>query len=133
MTPVFKILSARMSAYRHRIGGALIRGFTYFFGRTQLRSTFVALGLCLFAPLSHAADISDLSALNNLLCMITSEVSTAWLYAVGVILIIVGAVAIATSESTIVKLLSTMGIGLGIASAAIPIVQKHLSINYVCS
>jgi len=37
------------------------------------------------------------------------------------------------SESTIGKMISTVFVGLGLASVAIPIVKNHLMINYTCS
>lgn len=39
-------------------------------------------------------------------------------------MIIIGAIGIAQSESTIVKFVSTIGIGIGIAAACIPLLQK---------
>lgn len=103
------------------------------FGRGQLRSTLVATVLCLIAPLSHATDVSDLSGLNNFICLLTAEVNGGWLYGIGIAVIIFGAVAIATAESTIIKLLSTAVLGLGIAVAAVPIVKNHLGLTFTCT
>jgi hypothetical protein len=69
----------------------------------------------------------------GIVCLISAYISGPWLYAIGVVLIIVGAVAIGNSESTIGKMISTVFVGLGLASVAIPIVKNHLMINYTCS
>lgn len=123
----------RLRCHRRRFDVACMRTFKMLFGRGQIRSTLTALVLSLIAPLSHATDLSDFGPLNDMVCLISSEISGPWLYAIGVVLIIVGAIAIASSESTISKLISTVVIGLGIASVAIPIMKNHFKVSYVCS
>jgi hypothetical protein len=77
--------------------------------------------------------MSDLGSATDVICLISSYVSGPWLYAIGIVLIIIGAVAIANSESSIGKFISLVLVGLGIASCAIPIVKNHLKINYTCA
>lgn len=104
------------------------------FSRKELRSTLAAAVLAFAAPLASASgtDLSDLSTATDIVCLISTYISGPWLFVIGVVLMIVGAVAIATSESTIGKLISTVFVGLGFASAAVPIVKNHLKLNYVC-
>lgn len=103
------------------------------FSRRELRSTIVAAALAGFAPMASAVDLSDLGSATDVICLISSYVSGPWLYAIGIVLIIIGAVAIANSESSIGKFISLVLVGLGIASCAIPIVKNHLKINYTCA
>ncbi|MFL9995295.1 TrbC/VirB2 family protein [Paraburkholderia sediminicola] len=103
------------------------------FSRRELRSTIVAAALACFAPMASAVDMSDLGSATDVICLISSYVSGPWLYAIGIVLIIIGAVAIANSESSIGKFISLVLVGLGIASCAIPIVKNHLKINYTCA
>ena len=103
------------------------------FSRRELRSTIVAAVLACFAPMASAVDMSDMASATDVICLISSYVSGPWLYAIGIVLIIIGAVAIANSESSIGKFISLVLVGLGIASCAIPIVKNHLKINYTCA
>jgi hypothetical protein len=105
----------------------------FLFGRKEIRSTLVAVALASVAPMASAVDMSDLGSATGIVCLISAYISGPWLYAIGVVLIIVGAVAIGNSESTIGKMISTVFVGLGLASVAIPIVKNHLMINYTCS
>ncbi|MGF7136025.1 small-conductance mechanosensitive channel [Paraburkholderia sp. EB58] len=105
----------------------------FLFGRKEIRSTLVAVTLASVAPMASAVDMSDLGSATGIVCLISAYISGPWLYAIGVVLIIVGAVAIGNSESTIGKMISTVFVGLGLASVAIPIVKNHLMINYTCS
>jgi hypothetical protein len=106
---------------------------SFLFSRRQLRTTALAALLASFAPLASAVDMSDIGSATGIVCLISAYVSGPWLYAIGVVLIIVGAVAIANSESSIGKFISTGVIGLGLASVAIPIVKNHLGIMYTCA
>ena len=105
----------------------------FLFSRKEIRTTLVAALLASFAPMASAVDMSDLGSATGIVCLISAYISGPWLYAIGVILIIVGAVAIANSESNIGKMVSGVFVGLGLASVAIPIVKNHLMINYTCS
>ena len=134
MTLKLQSIFARLRAHRRQFDAKCLGVLKYLFGRGQVRSTLLALVLATVAPLSRAAtDLSDLSTLNSVICLISGEVSGPWLYGIGLVLIIVGAVAIASSESTIVKLLSTVVIGFGIASAAVPILKNHFDVSYTCT
>jgi hypothetical protein len=117
-----------------RRASARLRNLARFlFSRRQLRSTAIAALLAGFAPFASAVDMSDLGSATGIVCLISAYVSGPWLYAIGVVLIIVGAVAIANSESNIGKFISSCIIGLGLASVAIPIVKNHLNIVYTCA
>ncbi|WP_175958022.1 conjugal transfer protein TrbC [Burkholderia sp. BCC0405] len=105
----------------------------YLFGRGQRVSTLIALALTFAAPAAKAVDLSDLGNAANLVCLIQAYVSGPWLLGIGIVLIIVGAVAIANSESNIGKLLSTVIVGLGFASCATALVKNQLKINYTCA
>ena len=106
---------------------------TFLFSRKEIRTTLIAAGLASFAPMASAVDMSDLGSATGIVCLISAYISGPWLYAIGVILIIVGAVAIANSESTIGKMVSGVFVGLGLASVAVPIVKNHLGIVYTCA
>ncbi|MBU9589507.1 conjugal transfer protein TrbC [Burkholderia multivorans] len=105
----------------------------YYFGRGHRLSTLIALALTFAAPAAKAVDLSDLGSATAIICLIQAYVSGPWLMAIGVVLIIVGAVAIANSESNIGKFLSSVIVGIGLAACAIPIVKNQLKINYTCA
>lgn len=103
----------------------------------EITTTLLALMFSLISPLSMAqssssGSISDLSNASGLICMISNYISGPWLYGIGIVLIIVGAVAISSSESSIAKMTSTVFVGLGIAACAVNIVKDHLGISYTC-
>jgi hypothetical protein len=105
----------------------------FLFSRNEVRTTLVAASLAAFAPMASAVDMSDLGSATGIVCLISAYISGPYLYAIGVILIIIGSVAIANSESTIGKIVSGVFVGLGLASVAIPIVKNHLGIVYTCA
>ncbi|MEK7898054.1 TrbC/VirB2 family protein [Burkholderia contaminans] len=105
----------------------------YLFGRGQRLSTLTALLLTFAAPAAKAVDLGDMGNASDFICLIQAYVSGPWLYGIGIVLIIVGAVMISNSESNFGKFLSTIVVGLGVASCAIPIVKNHLKINYTCA
>ncbi|WP_321810300.1 MULTISPECIES: conjugal transfer protein TrbC [unclassified Burkholderia] len=105
----------------------------YLFGRGQRLSTLVALALTFAAPAARAVDLSDLGSATAFICLIQAYVSGPWLFGIGIVLIIVGAVAISNSESNIGKFVSSVIVGLGLAACAIPIVKNQLKINYSCA
>lgn len=88
---------------------------------TSLRLAPGAINV-LLGPTQARAD--ELASLSGFVCMIANFVKSGYLLAGGVIVIVIGAIAIAQSESTIVKFVSTIGIGIGIAAACIPLLQK---------
>jgi hypothetical protein len=100
----------------------------------EVVTTVLAIVLSLIAPLSMAqsTSISDLSTASGIICMISDYISGPWLYGIGIVLIIVGAVAISSSESSISKMISTVFVGLGLAACAVPIVKNHLGLSYTC-
>ncbi|QTB53471.1 TrbC/VirB2 family protein [Burkholderia pseudomallei] len=105
----------------------------YLFGRGNRISTLIALLISFATPAAKAVDLGDLGNASNFICLIQAYVSGPWLYGIGIVLIIVGAVMISNSESNFGKFLSTIVVGLGVASCAIPIVKNQLKINYTCA
>uniref|UniRef100_UPI003BEEDEF6 TrbC/VirB2 family protein n=1 Tax=Burkholderia arboris TaxID=488730 RepID=UPI003BEEDEF6 len=82
---------------------------------------------------ARAVDLGDLGNAANFICLIQAYVSGPWLFGIGIVLIIVGGVLIANSESNFGKLLSTVIVGLGFASCATALVKNQLKINYTCA
>ncbi|MCA7954211.1 TrbC/VirB2 family protein [Burkholderia seminalis] len=105
----------------------------YLFGRGQRLSTLIALMLTFAAPAAKAVDLGDLGNAASFICLIQAYVSGPWLFGIGIVMIIVGAVMISNSESNFGKFLSTIVVGLGVASCALPIVKNQLKINYTCA
>ncbi|WP_323122520.1 TrbC/VirB2 family protein [Burkholderia alba] len=105
----------------------------YLFGRGQRISTLIALVLTFVALPARAVDLGDLGNAANFICLIQAYVSGPWLFGIGIVLIIVGGVLIANSESNFGKLLSTVIVGLGFASCATALVKNQLKINYTCA
>ncbi|VWC42326.1 hypothetical protein BLA23254_07070 [Burkholderia lata] len=105
----------------------------YLFGRGQRKSTLIAMALAIAAPAANAVSLDDLGSATGLICLIQAYVSGPWLYAIGIVLIIVGAVAISNSESNIGKFISSVLVGLGLAACAIPIVKNQLKVNFTCA
>ena len=105
----------------------------YLFGRGQRLSTLIALILTFAALPAKAVDLGDLGNAANFICLIQAYVSGPWLFGIGIVLIIVGGVLIANSESNFGKLLSTVIVGLGFASCATALVKNQLKINYTCA
>ncbi|WP_255215275.1 TrbC/VirB2 family protein [Paraburkholderia youngii] len=110
-----------------------ITAYQRFLSRREIRSTIVAASLAFFAPFASAVSLSDLGAATDLICLIQAYISGPWLYGIGVVLIIVGAVAIANSESTIGKIISSVFVGLGLAACAVNIVKNHMGVSYTCA
>lgn len=101
---------------------------------SEIKATLMAVILSVLpvVAMAQSASIADLSGATGIICMITNYVSGPVLYGLGVILIIIGAIAIASSESTISKLVSSVVVGLGLAACAVNIVKNHLGVNYIC-
>ena len=55
-----------------------------------------------------------------------------YLYGIGIVLITIGGVAVANSESNIAKTFSVVLVGLGIASVAVPIMRDHFHMAVAC-
>jgi hypothetical protein len=82
---------------------------------------------------TSSSSTSYFASLTNLVCGISSTISGPWLYAISIVVIILGAIAIASSESSIVKLISTVFIGLGIAASASTVVTSGMGISSSCT
>jgi hypothetical protein len=122
-----------LNSVKSRLRALSVTAYHRFLSRREIRSTIVAASLAFFAPFASAVSLSDLGAASDVICLIQAYISGPWLYGIGVVLIIVGAVAIASSESTIGKLISSVLVGLGLAACAVNIVKNHLGITYTCA
>ena len=79
-----------------------------------------------------AGDFSSLTGLTDIICTISNLISGPYLYGIGIVLITLGGVAVANSESNIAKTFSVVLVGLGIASVAVPIMQSHFHMANAC-
>ena len=122
-----------LNSVKSRLRALSVTAYHRFLSRREIRSTIVAASLAFFAPFASAVSLSDLGAASDVICLIQAYISGPWLYGIGIVLIIVGAVAIGNSESTIGKIISTVFVGLGLAACAVPIVKNHLHVNYTCA
>jgi TrbC/VIRB2 pilin len=84
------------------------------------------------AALAATGDFSSLTSVTDIICTISNLISGPYLYGIGIILIVVGAIAIANSEGTLAKFFSIVLMGIGIAAAAIPIMRDHMKITVAC-
>jgi hypothetical protein len=122
-----------VASTRIRLRVLAVSAFQRFLSRREIRSTLVAGALAFFTPFASAVSLTDLGAATDLICLIQAYISGPWLYGIGIVLIIVGAVAIANSESTIGKIISSVFVGLGLAACAVNIVKNHMGITYTCA
>ncbi|CAG9180242.1 hypothetical protein LMG23992_04181 [Cupriavidus laharis] len=99
--------------------------------RSQQAALVLGAALLLSAQSALAADLGIFSGLTNMICAIMALVSGPVLFVIGVVVIILGAIGIANSESTIVKIVMTAIVGVGIAAAAIPI-AKNMGLTAYC-
>ena len=79
-----------------------------------------------------AGSITDLNGLTDIICTISNLISGPYLYGIGIVLITIGGVAVANSESNIAKTFSVVLVGLGIASVAVPIMKDHFGLAQTC-
>ena len=79
-----------------------------------------------------SGSITDLTGLTDIICTISNLISGPYLYGIGIVLITLGGVAVANSESNIAKTFSVVLIGLGIASVAVPIMRDHFHMAVAC-
>jgi hypothetical protein len=121
------------ASIRTRLRALGASGFQRFLSRREIRSTLVAGALAFFTPFASAVSLTDLGSATDLICLIQAYISGPWLYGIGIVLIIVGSVAIANSESTIGKVLSSVFVGLGLAACAVNIVKNHMNVTYTCA
>jgi hypothetical protein len=124
LTPVCQ----RIARCAHASGARL-------FSLRELRTTLVAAALSAVAPLACATstDLSDLGPATDVICLVSNWISGPWLFGIGLVIMIVACIAIATSESTIAKVLSGAFVGIGFAACAIPVLKDHFKISYVCT
>ncbi|MFM0077235.1 TrbC/VirB2 family protein [Paraburkholderia sediminicola] len=122
-----------LDSTRTRLRALAAGTFQRFLSRREIRSTLVAGALAFFAPFASAVSMTDLGPATDVICLIQAYISGPWLYGIGIVLIIVGAVAIANSESTIGKIISSVFVGLGLAACAVNIVKNHLGITFACA
>jgi len=99
--------------------------------RSQHTALVLGAALMLCAQNAMAADLGIFSGLTNMICSIQALVSGPIIFVIGVVVIILGAIGIANSESTIVKVVMTAIVGIGLAAAAIPI-AKNLGLTQYC-
>jgi hypothetical protein len=116
-----------------RLRSTALSAYRRFLTRREIRSTIVAASLAFFTPFASAVSLTDLGSATDVICLIQAYISGPWLYGIGIVLIIVGAVAIANAESSIGKLISSVFVGLGLAACAVNIVKNHLGITYTCA
>lgn len=90
------------------------------------------LTLMAAATSAGAAEIATFSALGDFICGIATFINTKYLFVAGLILIVLGAVGIANSESTIMKFVSVICIGVGLAAAA-PSIMTVLGVAKACT
>jgi len=88
----------------------------------DVKNLIMGLALILVAG---TADAAMLDSVTGVICEIKTFFSGPFLFCGGVIIIILAAIGIANSESTIIKFVSFAGVGIGVAAAAIPIMQKY--------
>lgn len=101
--------------------------------RSRSPQTTIVVGALLLvcAQSAFAADLGLFSGLTSIICSIMTLVSGPVLFVVGVVVIILGAIGIANSESTIVKVVMSAIVGIGLAAAAIPI-AKNMGLTQYC-
>ncbi|ODV43460.1 prepilin [Cupriavidus sp. UYMMa02A] len=100
--------------------------------RKYLPSTLILIGMMGVATSAAAADFGFLGNLGEFICGIATFINTKYLFVAGLILIVLGAIGIANSESTIMKFVSVICIGIGLAAAA-PAIMKTLGVAAQCS
>ena len=128
-------MKQRLTTIRRRIAQRAHAAFARLFSRHELRTTLVALALSAVAPIASASstDLSDLGSATDVICLVSNWISGPWLFGIGLVIMIVACIAIATSESTIAKVLSGAFVGIGFAACAIPVLKDHFKISYVCT
>ncbi|QET04075.1 prepilin (plasmid) [Cupriavidus pauculus] len=100
--------------------------------RKPVQQALAMTGLMAIAGSAAAAELAALSSLGEFICGIATFINTKYLFVAGLILIVLGAVGIANSESTIMKFVSVICIGVGLAAAA-PSIMTVLGVAKACS
>lgn len=86
----------------------------------------------LIASFATNAMADEMGLMTGVFCMIANFFNTTFLFVAGLILIIISAIGIASSESTIMKFVSGAGVGVGLAAIAVPLLKKY-GIGQACS
>lgn len=87
--------------------------------------------LCVATP-ALAEDIAAFSNLGSFVCGLATFVNTKYLFVGGLVLLVFGFIALAAAESTMMKVLSTLIMGVGLAASA-PAIMKQFGIGAACS
>jgi type IV secretory pathway VirB2 component (pilin) len=110
------------------------------FNLTAMRTGLTTVGVMAMVPAAQAQTSSSssssssyFSGLTNLVCGISTTISGPWLYAIAVVCVIIGAVGIANSESTITKYIVGTLSGLGLAASAGTLVAQGMGIASSCT
>lgn len=103
----------------------------------NMRVGLTTVGVMAMVPAAHADTGGGGSGLfpglTTLVCSISTTISGPWLYAIAVVCVIVGAVGIANSESTITKYIVGTLSGLGLAASAGTLVANGMGITASCT
>ncbi|RWA51120.1 prepilin [Cupriavidus sp. UYMSc13B] len=100
--------------------------------RKYAPSLLILVSMMGVATSAMAADFGYLGNLGDFICGIATFINTKYLFVAGLILIVLGAIGIANSESTIMKFVSVICIGIGLAAAA-PAIMKTLGVAAQCT
>jgi TrbC/VIRB2 pilin len=109
------------------------------FNLAAMRAGLTTVGVMAMVPAAHAQTSGSSSSnslftgLTTLVCGISTTISGPWLYAIAVVCVIIGAVGIANSESTITKYIVGTLSGLGIAASAGTLVAQGMGITSSCT
>jgi hypothetical protein len=100
--------------------------------RKPVQQALALTGMMAIASSAAAAEIAAFGSLGDFLCGIATFINTKYLFVAGLILIVLGAIGIANSESTIMKFVSVICIGVGLAASA-PTILTALGVAKACS
>lgn len=98
--------------------------------RKYAPSAMLMIGMMAVATSAVAADDSFLGNLGNFICGLATFINTKYLFVLGLIVIVLGAIAYANAESSLSKFVSGACVGIGLAAAAPSILTK---LNIVAS
>lgn len=100
--------------------------------RKYAPSAMLMIGMMAVATSAVAADDSFLGNLSNFICGLATFINTKYLFVLGLIVIVLGAIAYANAESSLSKFISGACVGIGLAAAA-PSILKTLNIAASCT
>ncbi|WP_059414579.1 hypothetical protein [Cupriavidus basilensis] len=84
------------------------------------------------APPAFAQEIAAFSNLGIFVCGLATFINTKYLFVGGLVLLVFGFISYAASESTLIKVLSVLIMGVGLAAAA-PSIMKQFGIGAACT